>query len=120
MKNKLLLVALLVNATVAQAEYTIVRENNFAPDNAYSYENVGRLAASKDANIRMVDAYVRQVDNEIFISRVATGIIAAIFTNFICTTTASWWQNYKALCAKKNAEVQEIKTKSNKVISTLG
>lgn len=117
MKNKFLLIALLINTTIAQAEFTRVTDYHLPADNSYSYPNVGRLAASKDANPGMVDAYIRQVDNEIFTTQVFTGIVATMFTTIITGAVANWWQEHKVYCAKKAKEVAQIKAETARIIA---
>ena len=109
MNNKLLLLTvLLIIATASQAEYTRITDNYFPADNAFSYPSVGMLIASKDAHPDMVRAYADQIHTDILTQKIFVGAITTMFTGIVSCTLASWYQDYKVLCAKKRKEIARL------------
>lgn len=117
MKNKFLLIALLVNATIAQAEYTRVNDYHFAPDTVHSWKSSSEYESLKNAPQALVNAHVRAVDANTFTHKVTTHIIATMFTSMICGAAANWWQDYKVYCAKKAKEIAQIKAETARIIA---
>ena len=115
MKNKLLLIALLVNATAQVQSYTDITKNYFPADNVHSWENVARLAASKDAHPEMVKAYINQVNNEVFTQQVFTGVVTTVIAGIMSCRLADWYQNYKVRWAKKRLEIARLMTETKRI-----